>query len=100
MNGTIIATSVGDLLDGVLVAPITLTGSGAPVTDTNVVWTGTYENGSSTANVDGTCLDWSTSAAAPTGGTGDLSSSNGAWTFSSGTSCATLGHLYCFESGT
>ncbi len=87
-NGTVVATSTADLLDGTLGASINETEAGdlvvalGPCMGTNNVWTGTNASG---ALLDPTCNNWSSSSDQVSGSVGLFNADDAAW---SDASCA------------
>jgi hypothetical protein len=93
IDGVIVANDWGDLTDGSLLAPISITESGAAVSGTGV-WTNT-KIGGLTASTTNTCADWgSTSGQSIKGYAG---STTGSWTISALLGCSYYLHLYCFQ---
>ena len=100
VNGTTIATSLTDLTDGTLAAPIDLTESGVFVENMaqTLVWTATKADGTSfgqTCSTTASSADWSTTAARTMAGSS--TASDASWTFLAVEPCATFLHLYCVQ---
>lgn len=97
-DGVIVANGWADLTDGTLLAPISVTESGASVSPGDVVWTGTGTNGSHSAP-GGDCEGWTSSV--PYASVGRVGVTDSGWTFAAGWSAgcgnALTRHLYCFE---
>ena len=92
-NGTFVADSWTDLVDGSLDAAINITQTGASNSNRDV-WTATNTNGAYSFS---SCSDWSS-----TGGFGTYGESedtNSQWTNRSSESCGNSNYLYCFEQG-
>jgi hypothetical protein len=96
LDGTVIATSKTDLLNGTLLAPIDLDENFVKVTFAPEVWTGTGTDG--TWPQSGTCNVWSSSDAQFSGLIGTTTSTEADWTAKGGASCPTGNRLYCFSS--
>jgi hypothetical protein len=95
VNGTIIATSFADLVDGMLRAPISVTERGT-VSDATAVWTGTDTSG--TAIGDLFCDNWTEASPEFNTMVGRADSTGSAWTAALFESCLTFSaHLYCFQ---
>jgi hypothetical protein len=96
VNGTTIAANWGEVIDGNLAAPITVTETGGAPSGLAHVWTDTRGKGTITTS-SAHCANWSTSAAA-SGSVGNAQSSNGSWTdVELLLPCSELHHLYCFQ---
>ena len=95
VDGALLATGIADLTDGLLDSSLNLDENGAVVAGT-IVWTGTVSDGTHNT-VDGSCDDWS-STAAPSGGVGLLGPvTGGLWTqLSPPAGCNAALRLYCF----
>jgi hypothetical protein len=90
---TTVAQSRQKLLQGGLEAPIDRDESGNEVDGTKV-WTGTNASG---GNTDDTCVNWATSVASLSGGTGSPTATDLGWMAGSTEICSTELRLYCFE---
>lgn len=91
VDGVRVATSVADLADGFLDAPIQMTATGTEL-GFESVWTGTHPDGSSTGS---TCGDWSSVSASGTFGV--TAAAEPRWSesfFSAGCGAGNL-HLFC-----
>ena len=93
LNGTPVASSLGGLMSGTLLAPINRDESGNLVTS-GLAWTGTRVDGQRAPNAH--CTSWSDDTAPNVANAGDVTATGAAWTESL-LSCALSGHLYCFE---
>jgi hypothetical protein len=92
LDGTLVATSLADLTDGSLVAPINVDENGATV-DGNP-WTGTESDGTGGAD---NCGDWADGTNAGSGIQGDTESATATWTRLGSTApCDFQRGLYCF----
>jgi hypothetical protein len=92
-NETVVAKSRQQLLQGGLDEPIDRDESGNPVDGTKV-WTGTNTSGEI---ADDTCVNWGTSVASISGGTGSPTATGLGWMSESTELCSTELRLYCFE---
>jgi hypothetical protein len=96
MDGVVIARGWSDLVDGTLAAPINVTQTGAAVTGTSIVWTGTNSLGQRATNVTFYhCGQWTDMGSQ--GWTGSTANASSQWSSSSQQACTTFAHLYCFE---
>jgi cysteine-rich repeat protein len=101
-DGSQIAKNWQDLTDSLLLHPIDVTETGAPLMadgcdPETAVWTATKPNGSS-AGTDVQCVGWMFPLA--NGRAGDSSSINAGWTNGCNITCQTALRFYCFEQGT
>jgi hypothetical protein len=95
LDGTEIAASFDDLVDGTLAAPIDVdeAGNTLPAADMAMVWTGTGADG---AAFGGNCSDWMDDMSG--GVFGSPTATDATWSFLSGGVCTDQSrHLYCFE---
>lgn len=98
LDGALIATGLGDLIDGSLANPIRVTEFGAQVTKN--VWTGTAANGTYLAHRGNDCMDWTYGIS-----NDDLVSAiignservDAYWSTKAGMVCYATNGLYCFE---
>ena len=99
IDGTGVATSRADLLDGHLAAPINQTPGAAylprPPAEFAPMWTGTSFDGSRLAGES--CLDWTSTFENNTGLVGAANSAAADWTDGRPFSCDSLLPLYCFS---
>lgn len=99
IDGTGVATSRADLLDGRLAAPINQTPTAAylprPPGWSAPMWTGTAFDGSRLAGES--CLDWTSTFGDDTGLVGAANSAAADWTDGRPSSCDSLLPLYCFS---
>lgn len=94
INGSLIADSKGDLLDGKIGTDINRDEWGRTVADSKV-WTGTEKNGTAHKN---TCDDWKNTNKV-SGQRGKTNSTGSGWTASGNDSCSNRLRLYCVEVG-
>lgn len=103
VDGTEVASSWGDLVDGAISAPIAVSEKGGPPgkglhscipSDMVVVWTNTKEIGTPVGEYH--CDNWST-AASGEGGTGRVGPVNSGWTSNCIAGCQSQAALYCVE---
>lgn len=92
-DGTRIANSWADLIDGALIAPINLTESNVRL-DAAPVWTATTPQGKWRS---GDCLAWTTRAPERIGAVGDTDQTGEQWTDGPVRPCGEGNHLYCFQ---
>jgi hypothetical protein len=99
LDGTGLAASRDDLIDGWLAAPPNQTGGGAylplPPAEAAPVWTGTAWDGMGLAGM--TCGDWGSAAMGDAGLAGFGNSVASDWTDGQPFSCDALLPLYCFS---
>ncbi len=95
IDGTLVANSKADLLDGSIAVPITLAENGTTV-DSGDVHTGTNADGT---RGDVNCLDWTSAGNFPDFNylRGTSSATTGAWTQSNTQGCDQVVPMYCFE---
>ena len=96
----LVATNIGDLIDGTLHAPIHYTASGKAKGDNCLVWTGTTPKGNATppiGNLGGSCGQWSTVTAGSTAMAGQCDKQNQAWTAAGPRECSEKLALYCLQ---
>lgn len=93
LDGTEIATSFDDLVDGSLATALNRDENDAAVGTDVFAWTGTQPDG--TASTDN-CMNW-TVAIASTGTRGATTATDGTWTADGVAGCFFPQHLYCFE---
>jgi hypothetical protein len=95
VGGGQLAADWTDLIDGSLAAPIDRDETGSALADAGAarVWTGTVADGTLSG---GNCADWTTVGSGGVYGTAAATDSQ--WSFTSGNTCGSLDHLYCFES--
>ncbi|MEZ4448662.1 MAG: DUF4215 domain-containing protein [Nannocystaceae bacterium] len=96
LDGAVIATGWGDLIDGQLLAPIDITEKGVPATGANAVWTNTSASGVP-ANQVSHCSSWQTGSPGVDGRIGSRIVVNSGWSAGAIAPCASSAHLYCFE---
>jgi len=94
-DGTLLATSKADLLDGFLPHAISMDEYGTPDVGA-FVWTGSNTDGT-LAMADRTCTDWTSSLAGDIGVSGASSATSSHWTFSSFFGCNASNALYCLQ---
>jgi hypothetical protein len=95
INGTVVANSYGDLVDGTLDAPILIDESGNDVVGGFEVWTATSANGTN-SGVD-SCLEWTTNDVAESGRVGLANQMDANWTDTGvDNTCDVFNRLYCF----
>jgi hypothetical protein len=94
VDGTKVADSYDDLIDGTLDAAISRSESGTTPIN-NPVFTGTLIDG--TEDTSNTCSGWSTSSNSVFFASGASAFSNNFWTRSGTVSCSATGRLYCFQ---
>jgi hypothetical protein len=92
LDGTVIATSFADLLDGQLAAPLNRDEKNA-VTSGAFAWTGTKADGTVSSD---TCNDWQVAVAA-TGTRGSADATDATWTNAGVSGCYFPQRLFCFE---
>jgi hypothetical protein len=96
VDGTVIADSYTDLVDGSLHHKINMYETGGEMVGGAYVFTNTGHDGTPHSTT-GSCQNWSSSARSePTTYSGVTSFSSGAWTLGGGDYCDSLRHLYCF----
>jgi len=95
IDGTRIAASFGDLIDGTLLAPITVSETGGNLEPSSFAWTGTRADG--TVLPDATCANWTDSSEGIPGFRGRFAFINPNWTEFEASPCDALAHLYCFQ---
>lgn len=93
VDGTVVAQTGADLLDGTLVAPINRDEKNF-VQAGKSPWTGTTPSGALASGEN--CDDWTGSASA-TVARGSTSATNSAWTKNATTTCSGDAPVYCFE---
>lgn len=94
IDGTVLATSIGDLLDGSLAHAIDVTERGVRINGSDGVWTGTNPNGTKAPY---RCNEWN-GTSADDGVAGTMSATGSSWTHDGGpTPCFDEYRLYCFE---
>jgi hypothetical protein len=97
-DGVLIAVSKPDVLDGQILAPISMTELGqylSGATTSDNAWTGTNPDG--TLNTTWNCSSFATSSSSIFGATGLHDYIDNNWSYGAGTSCNALRRLYCFE---
>jgi len=95
VNGSRIATSWADLLDGKLLIPIGLAEDGGLVTE--AVWSNVAHDGGVRASGE-SCMNWTSAAALTVGGAGQSGGDPGAvWTARGSDPCDRTYRIYCFE---
>jgi hypothetical protein len=95
VDGTVIADSYTDLVDGTIQNPVNMNEVGAVVSNSTLVFTGTNFDGHPLPDRSRECMDWATDD-----GLGFIGSTivrNSAWTQYIPSSCALTYALYCFE---
>lgn len=95
INGARIAASFADLIDGTLLAPITVSETGGDLAPSSFVWTGTHPNGA--VQPDATCANWTDGTDGRPGLRGRFAFMNANWTEWESSPCDALAHLYCFQ---
>jgi hypothetical protein len=96
----LVATSVVDLIDGTIQAPINYTAAGKPVAADCAVWTGTIPKGTVTppiGNLGGTCGQWTSETPGAMAMAGLCSASDASWTAAGPRGCSEKLALYCFQ---
>jgi hypothetical protein len=93
-DGTVIAQSGADLLDGTIAAFLDRDENGE-ARAAATPWTGTTADGA--VDTDGTCADWTSAAAAKNATRGITTEKNSRWTKSVAGSCADMNPVYCFQ---
>jgi hypothetical protein len=91
VSGGLVANNWADLTDGTLNVPISDDEKGLFVGFVEV-WTGTFADGTPSGR---NCNDWSTTAAVGEYGTSTVT--NSGWSFTGGTNCPDVKHIYCVE---
>jgi hypothetical protein len=94
LDGTVIASSFGDLVDGQLSAPLNRDETNTQVAADVYAWTGTEPDG--TASTSDNCMNWTVAIASP-GVRGSTASTGATWTSDGVNGCFFPQHLYCFE---
>lgn len=99
-DGTPVAASMNDLLDGTLLHAINLDADGAFVWPTSV-WTGTRSDGTFDPGQN-QCVNWTSSQAADRGSAGNTGATDASWVRDSiseyqGYWCDDLKPIYCFQ---
>jgi hypothetical protein len=96
VDGTVIADSLADLLDGTLDSPIQVDETGTPIPGGAVeVWTATGTDGTNPGV--GTCSNWTTNVDTQVARIGRLNAVDATWTDAGGgQSCELFNRLYCF----
>ena len=99
VNGTTVARNWDDLTDGTLLAPITITETGASISGAPYVWTNTKPDGTiASSDIGSTCKNWSALSPRLNGVSGFSKDVNARWTYTSDVNkCATPAPLYCVE---
>ncbi len=90
-NGTVVADSWTDLIDGSLDSAIKIDENGT-IRDFQDVWTGTNTNGNASFS---DCSDWSSTSGSGT--YGETEDTNNQWTNRGTRACGNILRLYCFE---
>lgn len=97
VNGTVVANSYADLIDGTLSNPINRDEYGNVVAASNV-WTNVNANGTQYVNSDvAECYNFTTNSGSFSARIGVTSATTGAWTSSGGNNCSALNRLYCVQ---
>jgi hypothetical protein len=95
-DGTQVASSWADLIDGTLAATITVTESATTVTGTDRVWTSVRETGAFYSSIN--CSGWTSSSSAVSGALGLDGQTDERWTqTSTAQACNASGHIYCVQ---
>jgi hypothetical protein len=96
IDGTVVATSLADLTDGLLDAPIIIDEAGNTVLNELEVWSATGADGKYSGQ--GTCVNWATLTPGTKAGIGVAGETGEKWTIEGGGhDCATgYNRLYCF----
>jgi hypothetical protein len=96
IDGTVVATSLADLTDGLLDAPIVIDEAGNTVLNELGVWSATATDGK--YSTQGTCVNWATLTPGTKAGIGVAGETGEKWTIDGGgQDCATgYNRLYCF----
>jgi hypothetical protein len=92
VDGTVVANSFTDLVDGMIMNPILLTEMNT--LGTSSAWTGTQPDGSAT---QANCQNWTSGAFDMTGTGGTTQVVSGLWTDFVDARCFSTAGLYCFE---
>jgi hypothetical protein len=96
LDGTVVATNLGDLTDGTLSHPINIDENGS-LLDGVPVWTGSDANGFLEGDTcSGDSGSWRSSSDDKKGQVGNSAVNTAGWTSGGDSSCANRGHLYCF----
>ncbi len=103
VDGTKVADTWTDLVDGTLDNPINVDETGAPQEVAFGVWTGSDADGTGVTGSDAAtrCRQWSSSAGTDSGRTGSTTAVNNTWTNGGGAgnvACDQPRRLYCVES--
>lgn len=103
LNGTMVASSYADLVDGTLLAAINVNEAGGLVAS-NVPFTGTNSDGTAIQGggaAQDNCSGWTSAASGNHGWTGNSDGADITWTVSSNSGsprqCNVLHRFYCFE---
>jgi hypothetical protein len=94
-DGTVLALSAADLWDGIN-APVQYDENGTSVGPDREVWTASGEAGTGSGTY---CVDWTSSAMAADGSTGDATDDGGDWLDNDDANCDESYSLYCFGPG-
>lgn len=92
VDGTVIAASYADLVDGTLEAEFVLQADGGSAQIEECVWTGTASDGSASGT---DCDGWTNPSGA--GVFGSVGAIDGGWTDVDGSGCDAPCRIYCFE---
>ena len=96
LDGTVVATSLDELTDGLLDHPINIDENGS-LLDGVPVWTGTNGNGLLEGDTcDPDTGSWKGQTDESKGQVGNSAILDAGWTSAGDSSCADRGHLYCF----
>lgn len=98
VDGVTVANNWADLIDGTLLAPITVAETGAVFANpAGRAWTNTLANGTAGGVLNQNCVNWTSNNNADDGDEGQVTATSDNWTdFASGT-CNNDFHLYCFQ---
>jgi hypothetical protein len=92
LDGVKVAHSLGDLVDGQLLASINVTDTGAYL-GLSAAWTGTETSGQLSGS---SCTDWTSSSSGPSVWAGATNGTDATWTRQWGMACnSTIPRLYC-----
>ncbi len=94
VDGTIVADTWADLVDGTVDNPINIDPFGNSGADSKEVWTNTAVDGTPVGNVN--CMGW-TKSGGQDGPVGERDQSNDKWTNAAIKGCGGVKHLYCFQ---
>jgi hypothetical protein len=91
----VLANNYADLTDGTLARNLNQNESGGTVSSA-FSYTNAFANGTHISSIQ-SCMGWTSSNFADSGGQGDVSSATSTWSNAGGASCNSLRRLFCFE---